>query len=153
MIKFFLDYHHYYDYEVNLQIVTHATPATKVYYFINFFFIYRVLLPLVLREVVSVLKPVADNTSTADFSNYGFLYGTIPTAPGMLVFATKYNVAVDMVSQKNSFFALLYCYYYYKVFITSFYILQRSVINISECVCCGLMLKILRTCFKLVYSK
>ncbi|KAB7504868.1 Integral membrane protein, partial [Armadillidium nasatum] len=56
-----------------------------------------VLLPLVLREVVSVLKPVADNTSTADFSNYGFLYGTIPTAPGMLVFATKYNVAVDMV--------------------------------------------------------
>ncbi|RXG72841.1 Integral membrane protein [Armadillidium vulgare] len=56
-----------------------------------------VLLPLVLREVVSMLKPVADNTSTADFSNYGFLYGTIPTAPGMLVFATKYNVAVDMV--------------------------------------------------------
>ncbi|KAL7635357.1 UNVERIFIED_CONTAM: hypothetical protein RMT77_014424 [Armadillidium vulgare] len=57
-----------------------------------------VLLPLVLREVVSVLKPVADNTSTADFSNYGFLYGTIPTAPGMLVFATKYNVAVDMIA-------------------------------------------------------
>ncbi|KAG0722565.1 Integral membrane protein GPR155 [Chionoecetes opilio] len=56
------------------------------------------ILPLVTREVVSLLHPGNSPNETADFSNYGFLYGTFPTAPGVFVFATHYNVAVDLMA-------------------------------------------------------
>ncbi|XP_050702655.1 LOW QUALITY PROTEIN: integral membrane protein GPR155-like [Eriocheir sinensis] len=56
------------------------------------------ILPLVTREVVSLLQPGSSANETADFSNYGFLYGTFPTAPGVFVFATQYNVAVDLMA-------------------------------------------------------
>ncbi|KAK3853959.1 hypothetical protein Pcinc_018287 [Petrolisthes cinctipes] len=56
------------------------------------------ILPLVTREVVSLLQPGADANQTADYSNYGFLYGTFPTAPGVFVFASHYNVAVDLMA-------------------------------------------------------
>nr|XP_027225362.1 integral membrane protein GPR155-like isoform X1 [Penaeus vannamei] len=56
------------------------------------------ILPLVTREVVSLLQPGASANETADYSNYGFLYGTFPTAPGVFVFASQYNVAVDLMA-------------------------------------------------------
>ncbi|XP_042861951.1 integral membrane protein GPR155-like [Penaeus japonicus] len=58
----------------------------------------RLILPLVTREVVSLLQPGASANETADYSNYGFLYGTFPTAPGVFVFASQYNVAVDLMA-------------------------------------------------------
>ncbi|KAK7068809.1 hypothetical protein SK128_020429, partial [Halocaridina rubra] len=56
------------------------------------------ILPLVTREVVSLLHPGASANETADYSNYGFLYGTFPTAPGVFVFASHYNIAVDLIA-------------------------------------------------------
>lgn len=57
------------------------------------------MLPLVCREFVSLLKPGGDLTNaTNDYSNYGFLYGTFPTAPSVFVFATHYNVQPDLMA-------------------------------------------------------
>ncbi|KAF4533331.1 hypothetical protein B566_EDAN004452 [Ephemera danica] len=56
------------------------------------------VLPLVNREVVSLLKPGFNDSETLDFSTYGFLYGTFPAAPGVFVFATQYNIDVDLIA-------------------------------------------------------
>nr|XP_045596730.1 integral membrane protein GPR155-like isoform X2 [Procambarus clarkii] len=56
------------------------------------------LLPLTTRLIVGLLHPGKDANETADYSNYGFLYGTFPTAPGVFVFASQYNVAVDLIA-------------------------------------------------------
>jgi predicted permease len=71
-------------------------------------FFNRLTLPLVVREVVSIIKPGVNETETLDFSTYGFLYGTFPAAPGVFVFATQYNVDIDLV---NSYF-MLYLFIY-----------------------------------------
>ena len=55
-------------------------------------------MPLVTREIVTLIKPGVNANETADFSNFGFLYGTFPTAPGVFVYSTHYNVAPDLVS-------------------------------------------------------
>ncbi|CAL4069876.1 unnamed protein product, partial [Meganyctiphanes norvegica] len=56
------------------------------------------ILPLVTREIVSLLKPGINANETSDYSNFGFLYSTFPTAPGVFVYSTQYNVAVDLVA-------------------------------------------------------
>lgn len=50
------------------------------------------------REVVSVLHVGVNSTDTLDLSTFGFLYGTFPAAPGVFVFATQYNIDIDLVS-------------------------------------------------------
>ncbi|XP_065335026.1 lysosomal cholesterol signaling protein [Cloeon dipterum] len=56
------------------------------------------VLPLVAREVVSIIKPGVNETDTLDYSTFGFLYGTFPAAPGVFVFATQYNVDIDLIA-------------------------------------------------------
>lgn len=57
------------------------------------------VLPLVTREVVSLLQPGGSNTSqTLDLSTYGFLYGTFPAAPTVFVFASQYGIDVDLIA-------------------------------------------------------
>lgn len=56
------------------------------------------VLPLVIREVVSLLRVGSDTNETVDWSTYGFLYGTIPAAPTVFVFATQYNLDVDLIA-------------------------------------------------------
>ncbi len=63
-----------------------------------------IMMPLITREVVSQLKAGGNETETAELSNFGFLYGTFPTAPSVYVFAAKYNVAMDVIA-----FALVAC--------------------------------------------
>lgn len=58
----------------------------------------RLALPLVTREVVSLIHAGASVNETLDLSTYGFLYGTFPAAPTVFVFATQYNLDVDLVS-------------------------------------------------------
>ena len=36
------------------------------------------------------------SNSTDALSNYGFLYGTIPTAPSVFVYATSYDLHPDL---------------------------------------------------------
>ena len=56
----------------------------------------RLLLPMVTWEVVSWLQP--NDTASSSLSMYGFLYGTFPTAPSVVLYATQYSVAQDTVS-------------------------------------------------------
>ena len=57
------------------------------------------VLPVIAREIVSQLGAGRDANETLDLSNYAFLYGTIPTAPSVFVYATNYDVVPDMVAR------------------------------------------------------
>lgn len=56
------------------------------------------VLPLVTREVISQLDVGWKTNTTLDLSNYGFLYGTIPTAPSVFVYALNYGISPDMIA-------------------------------------------------------
>ncbi|RZF48340.1 hypothetical protein LSTR_LSTR010303 [Laodelphax striatellus] len=57
-------------------------------------------MPVVTREVVSTVMHLAgmNKTEIADFSTYGFLYGTIPAAPATFVYALMYSLNADLVA-------------------------------------------------------
>lgn len=55
-------------------------------------------LPLITREVVSVIHAGVNVSDTEDLSTYGFLYGTFPAAPGVFVFATQYGVEIELIA-------------------------------------------------------
>jgi hypothetical protein len=56
------------------------------------------VLPLITREITESLQPGSNANETKDFTDYGFLYGTFPTAPPVFVYAAQYNIEVDMVT-------------------------------------------------------
>ena len=60
--------------------------------------IYRLVIPVVIREAVYLFHPGKNLSETGDLSTYGFLYGLFPAAPGVFVFATQYSIDVDLVS-------------------------------------------------------
>ncbi|XP_071455001.1 lysosomal cholesterol signaling protein [Hetaerina americana] len=55
-------------------------------------------LPLVTREVISILHAGVNSSDTLDLSTYGFLYGTFPAAPGVFVFSTQYALDIDLIA-------------------------------------------------------
>lgn len=55
-------------------------------------------LPLVIRESISLLEPGANATDTRDLSTFGFLYGTLPSAPALFVFTLRYNLDIDLIA-------------------------------------------------------
>ena len=56
------------------------------------------MLPLVTRQVVLLLNPGGTDANMTDsFTTFGFLYGTIPTAPTVYLFATLYKQSMDVV--------------------------------------------------------
>jgi predicted permease len=57
-----------------------------------------IVLPLVTREVISILHPGFNASETVDLSTYGFLYGTFPSAPTVFVFASQYLIDVDLIA-------------------------------------------------------
>ncbi|XP_011168047.1 integral membrane protein GPR155 [Solenopsis invicta] len=56
------------------------------------------VLPLVIRESIILLNAGDNVTETRDLSTYGFLYGTIPTAPALFIFTLRYNVEIDLIA-------------------------------------------------------
>ena len=56
------------------------------------------VLPIISREIVYQLEAGKNVNETIDLSNYAFLYGTIPTAPSVFVYASNYNLIPDMVA-------------------------------------------------------
>jgi len=56
------------------------------------------VMPIIAREIVSQLGAGKDANETLDLSNYAFLYGTIPTAPSVFVYASNYGVVPDMIA-------------------------------------------------------
>ncbi|RZC40348.1 integral membrane protein GPR155 [Asbolus verrucosus] len=57
-----------------------------------------IVLPLVTREVISIIHAGINATETVDLSTYGFLYGTFPSAPTVFVFASQYLLDVDLIA-------------------------------------------------------
>ena len=58
-----------------------------------------VLLPIVADQVISLILPHGgQNASRGAISTFGFLYGTFPTAPSVFVYASQYNLAMEIVS-------------------------------------------------------
>ncbi|KAJ8956227.1 hypothetical protein NQ318_014958 [Aromia moschata] len=57
-----------------------------------------IALPLVTREVISVIHAGSNESETSDLSTYGFLYGTFPSAPTVFVFATQYVIDIDLIA-------------------------------------------------------
>lgn len=57
-------------------------------------------MPLVLREITSVLLGNFGTLNADDslaLSMFGFLYGMIPSAPAVFVYASAYNLEMDLV--------------------------------------------------------
>lgn len=61
---------------------------------------YRIVLPLVIREITSICLGKFGSLSahdSLDLSMFGFLYGMIPSAPAVFVYASAYNLEMDLV--------------------------------------------------------
>ena len=56
------------------------------------------VLPLIIRETVVFLNAGENTTDTSDLSTFGFLYGTIPTAPALFIFTLRYNIDIDLIA-------------------------------------------------------
>lgn len=54
--------------------------------------------PLVTRELVNLLGVGGTERDQNDFSNFGFLYGMLPMAPSVFIFATQYELPTAAVS-------------------------------------------------------
>uniref|UniRef100_A0A131YS45 Integral to membrane n=1 Tax=Rhipicephalus appendiculatus TaxID=34631 RepID=A0A131YS45_RHIAP len=57
-----------------------------------------VVCPLVIRELVNLLNVADNERDLKDFGNFGFLYGMIPMAPSVFIFATQYDLPTAAVS-------------------------------------------------------
>lgn len=60
-------------------------------------------MPLLCREMVELLDKSGSLNHTS-LSNYAFLYGVFPAAPGVAIFATQFNMEVEIVSLLNCLF-------------------------------------------------
>nr|XP_032520391.1 integral membrane protein GPR155 isoform X1 [Danaus plexippus plexippus] len=57
-----------------------------------------IILPVVMRECVSMFDAGVNQTETQSLSTYAFLYGTIPTAPAVFVFSNLYHLEIDLMA-------------------------------------------------------
>ena len=57
-----------------------------------------IVMPLITREIVSQLDVGVNPNDTLDWSNFGFLYGTFPTAPSVFVYASKYSLETELIA-------------------------------------------------------
>ncbi|KAL4703296.1 hypothetical protein ACJJTC_015428 [Scirpophaga incertulas] len=57
-----------------------------------------IILPVVMRECVSLSKAGNNESETTSLSTYAFLYGTIPTAPAVFVFSNLYQLEMDLMA-------------------------------------------------------
>lgn len=55
-------------------------------------------LPVLCRESVNLFQGYYPPNDTEHLSNFAFLYGTFPAAPGVFVFASKYDIDADLIA-------------------------------------------------------
>uniref|UniRef100_A0A8C0NM81 G protein-coupled receptor 155 n=1 Tax=Canis lupus familiaris TaxID=9615 RepID=A0A8C0NM81_CANLF len=55
------------------------------------------VLPLLCREMVELLDKGDSVVNHTSLSNYAFLYGVFPVAPGVAIFATQFNMEVEII--------------------------------------------------------
>ncbi|XP_014588025.3 lysosomal cholesterol signaling protein isoform X2 [Equus caballus] len=56
------------------------------------------VLPLLGREMVELLDKGDSVVNHTSLSNYAFLYGVFPVAPGVAIFATQFNMEVEIIT-------------------------------------------------------
>uniref|UniRef100_A0A4W2H8F2 G protein-coupled receptor 155 n=1 Tax=Bos indicus x Bos taurus TaxID=30522 RepID=A0A4W2H8F2_BOBOX len=56
------------------------------------------VLPLLCREMVELLDKDDSVVNHTSLSNYAFLYGVFPVAPGVAIFATQFNMEVEIIT-------------------------------------------------------
>lgn len=56
------------------------------------------VLPLICREMVEVLDQSDSEVNHTSLSNYAFLYGVFPVAPGVAIFANQFNMEVEIIT-------------------------------------------------------
>ncbi|XP_006878883.1 PREDICTED: integral membrane protein GPR155 isoform X2 [Elephantulus edwardii] len=56
------------------------------------------VLPLLCREMVELLDKGNSVVNHTSLSNYAFLYGVFPVAPGVAIFATQFNMEVEIIT-------------------------------------------------------
>ncbi|KAJ7345625.1 hypothetical protein JRQ81_001575 [Phrynocephalus forsythii] len=56
------------------------------------------LMPLLCREMVELLDKSDSLVNHTSLSNYAFLYGVFPSAPGVAIFATQFNMEVEVIT-------------------------------------------------------
>ncbi|XP_077175787.1 lysosomal cholesterol signaling protein isoform X2 [Paroedura picta] len=56
------------------------------------------LMPLLCRELVALLDKSNSLTNHTSLTNYAFLYGVFPSAPGVAIFATQFNMEVEIIT-------------------------------------------------------
>uniref|UniRef100_A0A8C3WWE5 G protein-coupled receptor 155 n=1 Tax=Catagonus wagneri TaxID=51154 RepID=A0A8C3WWE5_9CETA len=56
------------------------------------------VLPLLCREMVELLDKGDSVMNHTSLSNYAFLYGVFPVAPGVAIFATQFNMEVEIIT-------------------------------------------------------
>ena len=61
-------------------------------------------MPLITEEIVSQLGAGSNQTDNSNWSDFGFLYGTFPTAPSVFVYATKYNLECEVIGESYESF-------------------------------------------------
>lgn len=64
------------------------------------------ILPLILQKIVIMLTKGLNTDPAEDLSTLGFLYGTIPCAPSVFVFACQYNLGIDIITSTIIFSTL-----------------------------------------------
>jgi hypothetical protein len=55
------------------------------------------ILPLLSRVIIENIMS-ANNNETLELSNFGFLYGTFPSAPTVFIFGLQYDISLTVVS-------------------------------------------------------
>lgn len=59
---------------------------------------FRLVMPLICREMLEVLDRVnSSSMNHSSLSNYAFLYGVFPTAPSVAIYASHYNMELEVV--------------------------------------------------------
>ncbi|XP_078408196.1 lysosomal cholesterol signaling protein isoform X2 [Cetorhinus maximus] len=56
------------------------------------------VLPLISREMVELLDNGNTEANYTSLSNYAFLYGIFPTAPSVAIYASQYNMEIEIVT-------------------------------------------------------
>ncbi|XP_051847030.1 integral membrane protein GPR155 isoform X2 [Antechinus flavipes] len=56
------------------------------------------VMPLLCREMVELLDKTGGLVNHTSLSNYAFLYGVFPVAPGVAIFATQFNMEVEIIT-------------------------------------------------------
>lgn len=59
---------------------------------------HRLVLPLISREMVELLDNGSTEANYTSLSNFAFLYGVFPTAPSVAIYASQYNMEIEIVS-------------------------------------------------------